>query len=419
MIIKNVKIDHISDDYKGVAIINARKCFIDDGIDGDIVDIDVYKETSKYFFAKIVNFIEKSEFRNSSSLCEYAKQCGGCTLQHLNIDYYYEVKKNILHNNLKNSGYNFNLDSIEVFKIPIGQRRRINLKYKNGIYGFFEKNSNNIVEISYCKNIVGGINEIIGMFKGLKFTNLDSIDIVDIESAVGINLIFLDEPIISEFEKLKIFRTKKCVINYTYMDKNSFIPILNDLDLNLKLDDFTIKLPNNCFLQATSQSQKFMIDIVKNELKDYKRIADLYCGIGTYSFPLSKNNCRINAFEGDKLMVTNIKENIIRNNVKNIFAAQRDLFNQPLMKNELNEFDGIIINPPRNGAENQCKNICKDGVTVSKVVYISCEIKTLARDLKLFVNRGFVVERIVMIDQFYLSKHIECIVSLVGIVNHL
>ena len=102
---------------------------------------------------------------------------------------------------------------------------------------------------------------------GLKFTNLNSVDIFKAHNGIGINLIFNKEPNINEFKKLDIFRDKVCYINYTYLDKNAFIPIIQNNILTLKLDDYIIDLPNSFFMQATLESQDHMINTIKNEIK--------------------------------------------------------------------------------------------------------------------------------------------------------
>ncbi len=289
------------------------------------------------------------------------------------------------------------------------------MKYNNGVYGFFEKNSRNIINIDNCLNVSEEINKVIKNFKNLKFKNLESLDIFYTGIKVSINMIFYDEPEINDFKQLDIFKGQNYIIFYTYKEKQNYIPIIGIAeDIKLKLDNLQIIVPQNCFLQATEESQNFMINTVKNlilkNLSKKSKIADLYCGIGTYSFPLSNNDCKIFSYEGDKNMIENIKKNITLNKIKNIFPYQKDLFNQPLSTRELNEFDIIIINPPRNGAENQCKNIVKSNI--KKVIYISCNPQSLARDLKLFKDNKFKIKKIVIVDQFFLSKHIESIIVL-------
>lgn len=408
MIVNNIEITAISNDYKGICEIKNKKCFVDGGIIGDIVNIEIYKETSKFYCAKILKIIKKSTFREENVNCEFFKKCGGCLLQHLRHNYYCNLKKDNFYKDFLRTGFNFDKENINFYTVGCGKRRRINLKYNNGIYGFFGKSNNNVTEINKCINVNDNINEITKLFNGLKFTNLNSVDIFEGYNGIAINLIFNKEPNINEFKKLDVFKDKVCYINYTYLDKNAFIPIIQNNILTLKLDDYIINLPNSFFMQATLESQNYMINIIKNEIKNCNKVADLYCGIGTYTFPISKL-CKVDCFEGSELMTKSIKNNINKLNIKTITPYQKDLFNQPLTVKELNDYDIVAINPPRNGAENQCKFLAKSNV--KKVIYVSCDKNSFCNDLKLFKDK-FVIKKIELIDQFFWSGHIEVVCAL-------
>lgn len=415
----NVEIVDLSSDFKGIASVDGKKCFVENTVVGDIVDINIVEQKQKYSVASVVKFVNKSTYRKNEIdcdiKCEYFGKCGGCPLYFYNEDYYYSVKKEKLAKNIRNSGYDFDSSKIRNFKVGIGKRRRINLKYRN-VFGFYGENSIDIIKIDSCINITKNLNKVVELLKNMKFSNLESVDVFDTEIIVNINFIFNNEPKIEEFKQLDIFKNKNFVVFYTYKDKEKYVPIVgNSDDIKINLGGFELILPQNCFLQATRESQDFMIDVIKNEVlalnKDSIKIADLYCGVGTYSFPLSKiTKSRIYSFEGNFNMVENMKKNIIANKIKNIFPVQQDLFNQPLQKSELDEFDIIIINPPRNGAENQCKNIVKS--TTKKVIYVSCDPCSLARDLRLFYDNNFELEKVILVDQFYLSKHLESLIVL-------
>ena len=396
MLVKNIKIDSISTDYKGICYINDFKCFVDEAITEDILDIEIYKETNKFYFAKIKKIITPSPYRNINIECEYYKKCGGCTLQHLNLDCYYKLKEDYIKKL-------FNIDNIDIFKVGFGKRRRINLKYSNGKYGFYQKNTTNIVSINKCLNLTPSINSMINKLNNIKLTNLDSVDIFEVDNGIGMNFIFNKDPNINEFKKLDILKNDVISINYTYKDRKSFVPIIKNNDLFLTLKNKQILLPNNFFMQATKESQDFMINKVCEEIKDYKNVYDLYCGIGTYSFPLSDYNKKITCFEGEDLMIDSIKKNINKSNIKNLFFEKKDLYNQPIT--DFKNVDALVINPPRNGAGNQCKFI----KNIDKIIYVSCNPETFKKDLEILKNNNYIISKIILIDQFFYSNHVEII----------
>lgn len=397
--LNNIEIKEISKDYKGITIINDKKCFIDNVTIGDIVDIEVYKETSKYYLAKVTNYIKKSNDRIGCK-CEY-NNCGGCDFECVSEEYYYKIKSEILYSNIiKNFPY-FNKENLNIFKVGYGKRRRITLNYTNGVFGFFEKESNNIVHIKKCLNVVEDINLIIEKLDNLKLPNLSSLDITKIDNGIILNFNFSNSFNINELKKIEFLKPYSILISYCINQSTPIRYFIKEEPI-LKLGNKNIIIPEKCFLQATKESQDFMIDTVCKNLEGFKKIADLYCGVGTYSFPLSEKS-KVFSFEGNELMVNSINKNSFKTKV---VVSKRDLFKQPLICSELNEFDGIVINPPRNGAENQCKFIAKS--KVKKIIYISCSLEAFIRDTKLFVSK-YKLTNLYMVDQFYMSKHFEII----------
>ena len=393
---KKVIIENISSDYKGITYVDGIKCFVDETIAGDFVEINIYKKNKNYYQAKITKILEPSKYRNCNPECIYYNKCGGCTLQHLNIDYYYNSKKLYVEKLL-------NTEITEIFKVGFHKRRRVNIKYKDGIYGFYEKNSNKIVSIDKCINLTDNLNNILSNIQKIKLTNLDSVDIFEVDNGVGINLIFNKEPIIDEFKKLNILEATS--INYTLKNKDFFIPITKRNNLFLNLDQLSIKIPNNFFMQATKDSQDFMINKICGEINNFKLVYDLYCGIGTYSFPLSKYNKKVVCFEGDDLMIKSINENINLLKIKNLLPEGKDLYNQPIT--DFNNVDAVVINPPRNGAGNQCKFL----KNVKKIVYVSCNPESFKRDFESLKNY-YKIDKLYLIDQFFYTNHLEIMVVL-------
>ena len=398
--IENLEIINLSN-YTGYGIFNNKKCFVEGSVIGDIVDVKIEKENKNFYSGKIINFIKKSRNR-VEPFCEYFGKCGGCDLQYLNDNYYYEIKLNDLYNHLLKNSYKIEKNDIEIFKTKKFSRRRINLKYSAGKYGFFKHSSNNIVEFNDCCIIKPEIQEIINLFRNIRLSNLNSIDITSVDNGITINLIFNDSPNIKDFEKLKYIKEKVILITYSLNNEEIFFTIFKAKDPIIILDGKEIIIPEKCFLQATKESQDFMIDVVKKYSEKYKNIADLYCGIGTYSYPICEN-AKVFSYEGNKTMIDNFKKN-----KSNIQAKLRDLFNQPLINNELNNFDLVVIDPPRNGAGNQIKYL--NSSNVKRIIYISCSIEALMRDLKLL--KEYTIKKVFLVDQFYMTTHLETIVIL-------
>jgi 23S rRNA (uracil1939-C5)-methyltransferase len=162
-------------------------------------------------------------------------------------------------------------------------------------------------------------------------------------------------------------------------------------------------------LQATQVGQAAITDFILQNLRG-KNVVDLYSGCGTYSFPIAQTGANVRAFEGSYEMVLAFNNAIRQNGLDDKMSAQtRDLFKNPVRADELKNFDTIIINPPRNGALPQTQQIAKAGV--ANVIMVSCNPATFERDAKCLLQAGYIIDKIVPIDQFLWSNHLELVAS--------
>ena len=140
------------------------------------------------------------------------------------------------------------------------------------------------------------------------------------------------------------------------------------------------------------------------------RIADLYSGVGTFSLRLAKQ-ARVLAVEGDVAALDALEHAAKRaKGLKQIDTLRRDLARMPISPQELARYEAVVFDPPRAGAEAQAREIAASGVP--KVVAVSCNPATLARDLRILVDAGYRIDRVTPVDQFLFSPHIEAVVQL-------
>jgi 23S rRNA (uracil1939-C5)-methyltransferase len=153
-----------------------------------------------------------------------------------------------------------------------------------------------------------------------------------------------------------------------------------------------------------------MANLVLAHVGKAKRIADLFAGAGTFSLQLARLG-RVHAVEGDGKAIAAL-DHAARNTqgLKPVTSEKRDLFRRPLMTSELKVFDAVVFDPPRAGAEFQCKELARS--IVKKVVAVSCNPLTLARDLALLVEGGYRITSVTPIDQFLWTSHVEIVATL-------
>jgi tRNA/tmRNA/rRNA uracil-C5-methylase (TrmA/RlmC/RlmD family) len=167
--------------------------------------------------------------------------------------------------------------------------------------------------------------------------------------------------------------------------------------------EYDVPLPAGAFLQAAAEGQQVLTDFVLTHTKGAQKIADLFCGIGTYSLPASRH-ASVAAFELEGASVATLRETAKKNALK-LTATARDLFKNPLAIKELAGFDAVILNPPRAGAKTQTEAIAAS--TVKKLVMISCNPASFARDAKTLKSAGFTLSHALGLDQFVWSPHLE------------
>ncbi|MEM8548792.1 MAG: hypothetical protein AAGF46_11605, partial [Pseudomonadota bacterium] len=172
-----------------------------------------------------------------------------------------------------------------------------------------------------------------------------------------------------------------------------------------------VVLPPGGFLQAVASAQHVMAKLIVDALpRRAKRAADLFSGLGAFTFPLAEH-LSVTAYDSDGPAIEALKAAARSTaGIKPVVATQRNLFNMPLSRQELAPFDMVVFDPPRAGAKQQASMIAKAGVPV--VVAVSCNPVTLARDIKLLLDARYVLKMIHAIDQFAYSTHVEALAVL-------
>ncbi|MDR2526862.1 MAG: methyltransferase [Rickettsiales bacterium] len=357
----------------GYGVVNDKKVFVEKTAVGDIVENNVVVKESK---------------NRQKVACPYYAECGGCNLLHLSDESYYDFKSKLC-----------KCDNI--IKIGKCARRRATFNFKNNSFGFFKIKSNEIVEINNCLLLKDEINAIILKLKNFKVKT----DVTLFDNGIGVTFHLAQELKRETLDRFLLENKEVIVLSYKIRDNEptlylqKYKPIINFNGIDIEVD-------NNIFLQATKEGQDKIIEIAVENLKDERNILDLYCGIGTYTFPLS-NHARIHSIEKDKKMIEILKKNI---HGRKITAEDRDLTERPLLKNELSKYDGAVINPPRNGAKTQCEYMADS--KIKKIIMISCNPLTFWRDVEILEKGNYKLKHTVGIDQFYGTNHVEIVGAL-------
>lgn len=168
--------------------------------------------------------------------------------------------------------------------------------------------------------------------------------------------------------------------------------------------------PPGAFLQAVPEAEHAMIDLVTAALGKAKQVGDLFCGLGTLTLPIAQK-ARVMALDDDRTAIAALNDALRKNQgLKPATTRARDLFQDPLSPTEMKDLDAVVLDPPRAGAKAQCERLAQS--KVKRVVMVSCNPATLARDLHILINGGYRLDAITPIDQFLYSPHLEAVAVL-------
>jgi 23S rRNA (uracil1939-C5)-methyltransferase len=175
----------------------------------------------------------------------------------------------------------------------------------------------------------------------------------------------------------------------------------------LRVGRALVHLPPGAFLQATEKGEVSLAELVTQTAAGAKRIADLFCGIGTFALRLAER-AEVFAVDGDDAALgalTQAARTIT--GLRPVKAERRDLMRRPLSPQELASFEAVVFDPPRAGAETQAQALALAQVPL--IIAVSCNVQTFARDAAILVAGGYRADRVSPVDQFRQSPHIEIV----------
>lgn len=348
--------------------------------------------------------------------CQHFGICGGCSLQHYSENLYKDFKKGLVTNALQNHDLDISLVQDPIF-IGAGQRRRIDFmarkwdgEVKMGFHEFVSKKPFNVKE---CPLITKDIPPLFQELRALLTPLLESEKVIHIfitEAQNGIDLLlagFKNQIAAEHRENLVAFSQKHNLAKLALKVKKKEFVFHERATPTVRFGNHDVSVTSFGFLQATAKSDEifgsFLASYFPPSLSKSSplTIVDLFCGRGTLSLNLTKLGHTVAGYECDGQALDAL------NKVTDplLSVHNRNLFESPLSPQELAHFDAVVMNPPRAGAASQTKAIADS--SIQKLVYISCNAETFARDAKVLQKAGLVPKAIVPVDQFTWTPHVE------------
>ncbi len=420
-------IESLSHEGRGVTHVDDKVVFVDNALPGEEVEFNYVSSRAKFSEGVTENVISASEQRIEPR-CEYFGYCGGCSLQHMSSEAQIEHKQSVLSVQFSHIG---NVSPKEFLPPLTGpafgyrHKARLGVKYvlkkERVLVGFREKRSPFIADIKHCEVLHPDVGHKISDLQQL-IENLSIKDqIPQIEVAVSDNGIALVMRHLAEFTnddlvQLKAFEQQhnfkfylqpggyETVHRLDENDKSELFYRLEDHDLNIYFQPIDFTQINIEINQQMINLALELLDVNEND-----EMLDLFCGVGNFTLPIARKVKSVVGVEGDEGLVQRAKYNADKNNLDNVefYAADLADFDQDydFMKKSYNK---ILLDPARTGAKEIIAAL--NTKNVERIVYVSCNPATLARDAGILVNeKKFKLKQAGIMDMFPHTAHVESI----------
>jgi 23S rRNA (uracil1939-C5)-methyltransferase len=417
--------------------------FVEGGLPGDEVEVEIKNVKKTYAQGKLLSIIKESPERVKPD-CQYFPKCGGCQLLHMSYDGQLRVKTKMVEDALERIG---GFKGIEVNPIlgmedPKRYRNKAQFKVDDKGMGFYQKKSHNLVHIDDCLNqpdsaaaVIKTMNAVIsdlnlslydektgkGYVRGiLQRTNLEGENMITL-IVNGKNLSQQEEIVAAILAGIpnvtsifvNINREKSNVV----MGKKS-ICVYGATRLVEEIGDLKFSISPNSFFQVNSKQTKKLYDTVKEfaALTGTEIVFDLYCGTGAIGLYLASQAKQVIGIESVPNAILDARENAGLNHSDNaVFLLGRaDVEVVRIAKDENIKPDLVILDPPRKGCEETLLKAIGD-LKTKRVIYVSCNPATLARDLKIMIAMGYEINAVQPVDLFPGTGHVETVVSMTRI----
>ena len=402
-------IDHVGHHGDGVAIAGGGNIYVPYTLGGETVEVAAVP--GQHPDRRRLLKVEAASLERIAPFCPHFGVCGGCAIQHWDAEPYRAWKRELVVTVLAQTG--IDCDVAPLVDAHGAGRRRITLHGRMGTHdvlkvGYAAAGSHDIIPIDRCPILDPHLNgaievawalaePLISMGKPLdiQITATDSGLDVDVRGSGPLStaLITRLSRIAEQHRLARLTRHGELVLMRT--------------PPAISIGAAQVALPPGSFLQATVAGEETLAALVSEHCKRGKYIADLFCGVGPFALRLAAKS-RVAAFDSDAGSVTALqKAATSTSGLKPVKAEVRDLFRRPLMPQELRDYDTVVFDPPRQGAQAQATQLAASKIPT--VVAVSCNVTTFARDAKILIDGGYKIEGVTPVDQFRHTPHVELV----------
>ncbi|MEO5805325.1 methyltransferase [Devosia sp.] len=377
---------------EGVAEIDGVRVFVPLALPGEVVEIEAEGDRGT-----LLSVLEPSPNR-IAPFCPHFGQCGGCQTQHMDRPTYEAFKTALVQTPLRFA--NIDTEITQFIDAGGAGRRRATLHARKEGAGYMRLRSHQVHDIDHCPILVPALARAPEITRAIH----EAIGEADVSFTATIT--GLDVGVRTEKARASAKRLEPLVGRF----RLARLALNGELILQAQppvagMGKARVELPMGSFLQATDAAQNLLADYVAEALKGAKTVADLFCGVGPFALRLAEQ-AKVYAVDSDKAGILALdKARRHTSGLKQLTAQYRDLFREPLTRYELADYDAVVLDPPRAGAEAQVKELAAS--KVKTVAMIACDARTFARDAAILIAGGYTLADLRAVDQFVHSTHIE------------
>jgi 23S rRNA (uracil1939-C5)-methyltransferase len=388
-----------------IARVDGSVLFVTGAIPGETVEVVIHEQKKDYAFAAAVEIVEPSSDR-VIPLCPVFGNCGGCSLQYINYPRQVSIKEEVLLDSLRRTAkISIQLSESLTDGNPWNYRHRGQFKISGNTIGFYKEKSRDVVDITECPLMIKEINNLLGNTSAILKSQIDLFN-----GAAELHVTYGDGAIgiIKTKQKLPdAARLASALLNAGFsgicIESEHGKPLwFSEHTTAFELDGLKYTVSPQSFIQSHWMLNQKVVNFLTTALRPLhiKKLVDLYCGAGNFSLPLSQIAGEVIAIEESPSAIEDGKRNAKLNDINNCYFIKADADHI-----RVDSADLLLVDPPRPGLTNVAMDkILK--LSPERIVYISCNPSTFARDLKkLFVKYN--LESVRLIDFFPQTYHIE------------
>ena len=406
--VERLTIDHVGHRGDGVAFAGSGNVFVPYTLGGETVDAEPVAGHPDR--ARLLR-VETTSPERIAPFCPHFGACGGCAIQHWQPHAYRAWKRRIVVDTLAQARIDCAVD--DLIDAHGAGRRRITVHARRGDdgvvrVGFAAPNSHAIVSIDACPILDPALNGALEAACALAEVLKPANKPLDIQMTAADNGLDVDVRGSGPLPAKLIAALSRVAEEHRLarLTRHGELVLMRSPPV-LGIGAARVTLPPGSFLQATVAGEETLATLAATHCGKAKHIADLFCGVGPFALRLAAR-ARIAAFDSDAAAVAALqKAAAAASGLKPIKAEARDLFRRPLVPQELREFDAVVFDPPRQGAEAQARQLAASKIAV--VVAVSCNVATFARDAKILTDGAYWLETVTPVDQFRHSPHVELV----------